>query len=107
LLEVLCLEVHWAFYRAGPLALLGDYWGVFAGLGIILLEWATDPRVRHSLGTEEQGDTLWDGSLALVTSIVFLFTRNLWLCLAVHLGLEIGLLAILGGIYRVQRELTA
>lgn len=100
LLEIIYLEAHWAFYRSGPLAVLGDYWGVFAGLGIVLAEWATNPELRRNLGTERQGGILWTGSLALVIAILFLFTRNLWLCALIHLGLEIGLLAILGALYR-------
>lgn len=99
LLETIYLEAHWAFYRSGPLAVLGDYWGVFAGLGIVYLEWATSPTLRRNLGTERQGEILWSGSLALVVAILFLFTHNLWLCALIHLGLETGLLAILGALY--------
>jgi hypothetical protein len=100
LLEIIYLEAHWAFYRSGPLAVLGDYWGVFAGLGVVFVEWATNPTLRRNLGRERQGEILWNGSLALVIAILFLFTRNLWLCAIIHLGLEIGLLAILGALYR-------
>ncbi len=101
LLEIIYLEAHWAFYRSGPLAILGDYyWGVFAGLGVVFIEWATNPKLRRTLGTERQGEILWTGSLALVIAILFLFTRNLWLCATIHLGLEMGLLAILGALYR-------
>jgi len=38
-----------------------------------------------------------------VIAIIFLFTKNLWLCALIHLGLEMGLLAILGALYR-KRE---
>lgn len=106
LLETICLEAHWAFYRSGPLAVLGDYWGVFAGLGIVYLEWATNPTLRRNLGTERQGEILWSGSLALVIAILFLFTRNLWLCALIHLGLEAGLLAILGALYGKRAKVT-
>jgi len=100
LLEIIYLEVHWAFYRSGPLVVLGGYWGVFAGLGVIFVEWATNPTSRHNLGTERQGEILWRGSLALLIAIIFLFTGNLWLCAIIHLGLEVGLLTILGASYR-------
>lgn len=100
LLEVIYLEAHWAFYRSGPLAVLRDYWGVFAGLGVVFIEWAMNPKLRRSLGTERQGEIVWSGSLALVIAIIFLFTRNLWLCALIHLGLDMGLLAILGALYR-------
>lgn len=99
LLEVIYLEAHWAFYRSGPLAVLRDYWGVFAGLGVVLIEWAMNPKLRRSLGTERQGEIVWNGSLALVIAIIFLFTRNLWLCALIHLGLEMGLLTVLGALY--------
>jgi len=104
LLETIYLEAHWAFYRSGPLAVLGDYWGVFAGLGVVFLEWATNPTLRRNLGTQRQGEMLWSGSLALVIAIIFLFTKNLWLCTIIHLGLEMGLLTLLGGLYQARRE---
>jgi len=107
LLEIIYLEAHWAFYRSGPLTVLGDYWGVFAGLGIVFIEWATNPKLRRTLDTERRGEILWNGSLALVIALIFLFTHNLWLCAIIHLGLEMGLLAILGTLYRVRGERIA
>jgi hypothetical protein len=103
LLEVIYLEAHWAFYRSGLLTVLGDYWGVFAGLGVVLIEWATNPILRRNLGTERQGEILSMASLALVIAILFLFTKNLWLCAIIHLGLEMGLLTVLGLLYRRQK----
>ena len=76
-------------------------------MGIVFIEWATNPTLRRNLRTERQGEILWTGSLALVIAILFLFTRNLWLCAIIHLGLQIGLLSLLGVLYRARGERIA
>ena len=102
LLEVICLEMHWAFYRSGPILLLDDlYGGVFVGLLIILAEAYSDPHLRRRLSLPGQAEPiLMRASVALVMAILYLFTRNLWLCVPIHLGLEAGLLHLLGAIHQ-------
>lgn len=90
LVNGLYLEVHWAFYRGALAVILDDvYAGVFVGLGAAYLEWLLNPfwraaaasRARHRF----RAGQIWLGvGLALTSALVFLLTRNLWICLAVH-----------------------
>jgi hypothetical protein len=86
LLDVLYHQVHWAFYRTALAALLGDlYAGVFAGLGLVYLEWGMDPFWRQGWKLPEEAGERWLRlALALIAALIFLLTRNLWVCLAVH-----------------------
>lgn len=96
LVDGLYLEVHWAFYRAGLAAALGDlYTGVFAGLGLVCLEAALDPFWRAGWRDERQVAGRWlRTALALVSALLFLLARNLWGCLAVHWVLEMAVRAV-------------
>jgi hypothetical protein len=75
-------EIHWAFYRSCPILFLGDYWGVFVGFLIVILEWWIDPAWRASF-LEAEGVTRL--GIAFSMAIVYLFTQNLWLVILVHL----------------------
>ena len=90
-IDVLYLEVHWAFYRGALAVLLGDLnAGVFLGLGLVYLEWALNPSWRRGWRTGPQAAVQWlRAALALVAALIYLFTRNLWLCLGVHAVLEL------------------
>jgi len=96
LLDVLYLEVHWAFYRAGPLLLLDDWHsGVALGTALVLLEGYGNPVVRHGLRRPGQADdSLLAAAVAVVMAVVFLYTRSFWISLAVHFWLELTLLAV-------------
>lgn len=95
-LEVLYLEMHWALYRSAALRLLDPYYGVFAGLAVVLAELCLNPEVRRDLGMpRRKGETLTTMATAFVVSIIYYFTANLWLCLAVHLIIQLGLLSFL------------
>ena len=99
LLEVICLEMHWAFYRSGPTLLLDHHSGVFLGLLIALGERYSDPNVRRSLSSPKRAENiLMEGGMALVIAVVYLFTRNLWLCMFIHLWIEMGLLCLLSSL---------
>ncbi len=93
--DVLYLEMHWAFYRAGMAVALGQgdsnlYAGVFAGLGLVYLEWGLNPFWRRGWRREPQAGVRWlRAALALIATLLFLYTRNLWVCLGVHLMLEL------------------
>ena len=82
----LYLEVHWAFYRGGLAVALGEvYAGVFWGLAAVLLEWALNPFWRGGWQSPAQAGRVWlNTGLALTSALLFLLTRNLWICLAVH-----------------------
>jgi hypothetical protein len=93
LVDGLYLEVHWAFYRGAMAVLLGDvYGGVFAGLALIYLEWTLSPFWRQGWQLPRVALGRWlRAALALVISIIFLYTRNLWICLGVHWLIELPL----------------
>jgi hypothetical protein len=90
LVDVLYLQVHWAFYRSAVATLLeDDYAGIFLGLVLIYLEWSLNPAWRHGWRSPSQAPGQWlHAALALVTAILFLLTRNLWVCLAIHGSME-------------------
>jgi hypothetical protein len=90
--EAIYAEMHWAFYRAGPIILLdNDYAGVFLGFLVLNLEWWTNPAWRHGWGPMGQRqDVVVRWSLAFVMALVFLFTRNLWLVITFHWAVEMG-----------------
>ncbi len=86
LVDGLCLEGHWAFYRGALALLLGSvYWGVFLGLGLVYLEWGLSPWWRQGWRAPGAAGGQWlRAALALVTALLFLLTHNLWVCLGVH-----------------------
>jgi hypothetical protein len=90
-IDALYLQVHWAFYRGALAVELGDvYTGVFLGLGLIYLEWALNPFWQQGWRDKNLAAGQWlRAALALVAAILFLFTRNLWVCLGVHGALEL------------------
>jgi hypothetical protein len=93
LIDVLYLEVHWAFYRgAWAVALQDVYAGIFLGLGLTYLVWSLSPFWRRDWWTATWAGGRWlRAALALVVTCLYLLTRNLWICLAVHGLLELAL----------------
>ena len=87
-------QVHWAFYRSGPILWLGDvYWGTFAGLALVLVEMLLNPSVRWSLkNAETAGPPLFRLGMVWITALLFLATQNLWLTIGFHFILA-GLMA--------------
>jgi len=83
-------EVHWAFYRNAPIMTLkkydgGEYWGVWVGLLLAALEAMLNPVWRKSLSNPRKAPaSLMRSALTIVSSVLFLTTRNLWLALALH-----------------------
>ncbi len=96
--EVLYQQAHWALYRSGPILWLDEYYlGSFMGLTLVLIEGWSNPGVRASVRDTTRADApLWTGSLAVVSTIVFIYTQNLWYCLAIHLLLDLGLRPLIG-----------
>ena len=96
MLDVLYLEMHWAFYRGATIHLLGDYYGVFAGLLLVLAEWWLNPAIREQVSpARRSGDTITTMAIAFSISVIYYVTANLWLCMVVHLAVQCGLLAFL------------
>ncbi len=89
LLGALYDQVHWAFYRCGPLLWFDQlYYGVFVGLLIALIELGLNPAVYYQLEERQVWVRL---ALAWISALLFLATRNFWLSLVLHLGLQIPL----------------
>ncbi len=57
------------------------YAGVFLGLGLAYLEWSLSPFWRW--GGAWAGGRWLRAALALIVALLFLITRNLWICLAI------------------------
>jgi hypothetical protein len=89
--DVLYLEIHWAFYRSILIVVMNNlHSGVLLGLGLIYLEWGLDPFWRQGWQPESQPAERWlRATLALVVALLFLLTRNLWVCISIHLLLEL------------------
>ena len=104
LIDGLYCSVHWAFYRGAVAVLRNDlYAGVFVGLGLVYLEWSLSPFWRKGWRTPPRAAEQWlRAALALVAALIFLLTRNVWICLVVHLGLEFVFWTL--GRTRIQRN---
>lgn len=96
----LYLEVHWAFYRGGLAVALDQVvsltTAVFAGLALVGLEWILNPFWRAGWRTASRGGEVWlNAGLVLTSALLFLLTRNFWICLVIHwlLALPFRLLA--------------
>src|SRR5207249_1416140 len=95
--HVVYAQSHWAFYRAACILVLSDmlkdelaiYWGTAAGLGLTFLEAWADPRVRRHLTQVGEGElALWSAAQAIINTIGFVLTRNVWLLALIHFALE-------------------
>jgi len=95
--EAIYHEVHWAFYRNAPLvamqSILGaPYWGVWIGLTLVAAEAGLNPAWREGITSPHRAPSLWmRAALALVSSVLFLQTQNLWLAILIHWAVSWGL----------------
>ena len=92
IIETAALQAHWAFYRSVFIVWLEElHWGSWAGLGLVCLEWALNPWLQRGLRRPTQAEPILRRAvLALVTTALFILTRNLWLCWALHGLFEAG-----------------
>ncbi len=97
--EVIYLEAHWAFYRSAAILLLDNHYaGVFLGFLLVTLEWLINPAWRTNLGLPWRSvNIVLKWALALVTAIIFLFARNLWLLVPIHWSIEMACHRLLAG----------
>jgi hypothetical protein len=87
--ESIYAEIHWAFYRAAPLAFIADpYWAALAGAALVVVEWIFDPAWRVGLadGSRREALVMQMAWLALSTSI-FVLARNVWPIILLHMAL--------------------
>lgn len=83
--EAIYHEVHWAFYRSVPALTWGAYWGTWAGLAIVCLEALANPAWRRGMADPRKAPPqLVRAALAVLSSLLFLSTENLWLALVLH-----------------------
>ena len=77
-------EFRWAFYRGAAIGWVGAHstFGVLLGLGVAAIEWGALRGLRTALGESNPPALGWLAR-AWLSAFVFLFTRNLWLTLAV------------------------
>jgi hypothetical protein len=89
--EAIYLEMHWAFYRSVAVLFLNSYYaGVFVGFLLVTLEWSINPAWRTDLSSRwRSAKVLLRWGIALVTAVIFLFIRNLWLLVPIHWGIEV------------------
>ncbi len=96
-LEVIYMQAHWALYRAAAILFFAGflkddaavYWGASAGLALTYIEAFADPRLRRHLAQFGEGElTLWSAAQAIINTLGFVLTRNVWLLAIVHLLLE-------------------
>ncbi|MCS7281829.1 MAG: hypothetical protein RMK65_07260 [Anaerolineae bacterium] len=92
--EAIFHEVHWMFYRNGPVVALGPYWGTWAGLGIVLLEAALNPWWHRALRRPDQRPlALLRMMMAPLSAFLYLQASNLWLAILLHWGITWGMVA--------------
>jgi hypothetical protein len=86
IVDGLCLEIHWAFYRTSLGLIFDDlYAGVVLGLVLVFVEWSISPYWRKGWRIDEWAGLQWlRAGLAVVSALLFLLTRNLWVCLTLH-----------------------
>lgn len=90
--EAVYHEIHWAFYRNAAIVVWGLYWGIWMGLGLVALEALANPIWRKAMSDPTQAPRqLLRASLAVVSSLLFLQTQNLWLAVVVHAAVTWGL----------------
>jgi hypothetical protein len=100
--EAVFLEVWWALCRSPMLVLAGPYWGVYWGLAAGFVAALLNARIRYELRTPGYREgVILTGSLAMATATLYLFARNLWLCIALHVVLRV---AVLGLVHIARRH---
>jgi hypothetical protein len=84
-------EIHWAFYRAAPLILLGEvYAAVLFGVLLVGVEWLVE-LIRNGLSPlpEERQRWLRRGILLAQSAAFFALTQNAWLAIGLHAVVEL------------------
>ena len=91
-LESGALQWHWAFYRSAIIAAAAGmgvsnpfYWGAWLAVGWICLEGALNPFLWRDLRSAGRAERrMLRGVLLIVTTVVYLLSRNFWLAWALH-----------------------
>lgn len=85
-------ETRWAFYRGIAAPWLGRYYGAYVALLLALSLPCMSPWVRARLRCPgSRAALLFRASLAVVSTTTYVLTGNFWICLALHVLLDISL----------------
>jgi hypothetical protein len=88
--EAILLESGWALIRSPLLLLTGPYFSVYAALTLVFLAGLLNARTRYELAVPGLREgVILTAQLAVVTATLYVFTHNLWLCIALHLALRL------------------
>jgi len=88
--KALTLQAHWAFYRAVMIQVLGDaYWGTFAGLALVVLEYVLSAETRLKMRTPAGRRVVARLTLAVLSAILYFYAGNLPLLVLFHWVFEI------------------
>jgi hypothetical protein len=91
IVDALYAEIHWAFYRAAPLILLGEvYAAALFGVLLVGVEWIV-VLIRNGLSPspEERQGWLRRSALLALSAALFALTKNVWLAIVLHATLEL------------------
>jgi hypothetical protein len=93
--EAILLESGWALIRSPFLLLAGPYFGVYVALALVFLAGWLNARTRYELAVPGLGEgVILTAQLAVLTATLYVFTHNLWLCIALHFCLRLLVLRV-------------
>lgn len=86
--EAVYHQAHWAFYREPFVLLWGAGLGTWAGLILVALEALVNPARWNDLQSPSRGrDLLIRGGLAVMSAVLYIQTRNVWIALLADVAL--------------------
>ncbi len=91
IVDAIYAEIHWAFYRAAPMILLGDaYAAALFGVLLMGVEWIVT-LIRNGLSSSPEERQIWlrRGTLLALSAALFALARNVWLAIVLHATLEL------------------
>jgi len=92
LMFALADESRWAFYRGIAIPWIGQYYGAYAALLLALVVPCLSPWIRARLRRVGRRESLlFRASLAVISATAYVLTGNFWICLALHVLLDISL----------------
>jgi len=85
IVEAAAQQWHWAFYRSAAIRWWGLYWGTWAGVLLLLIEWCGHPFTWQALRHPGRiGPILLRLLVAVVTASLYLVVPNWWLGWGFH-----------------------
>lgn len=91
IVDAIYAEIHWAFYRAAPMILLGEaYTAALFGVLLVSVEWIVT-LIRNGLSPSPAERQTWlrRGTLLALSAALFALARNVWLAIVLHAALEL------------------